>query len=146
VTFVEAIVNDLAAVGIRAKVRPMERAAIQSAQKGKTVKHLTRQASAAFGNAATRIEAFMYSQGELSFLHDPDIDAWYTQQATERNQQKREALLHKIQQKAYDEARFMPIWEPAFLCASGPRVAVSGLNMRSFAYSAPYEDVRLKSS
>src|SRR5262249_39320208 len=57
-----------------------------------------------------------------------------------------EALLHKIQQKVYDEARFMPIWESAFLCASGPRVAVSGLYRDSFAYSAPYEDVQLKSS
>ncbi len=63
-----------------------------------------------------------------------------------RDPQKRAALLHKIQQKAYDEARFMPIWENAFLCASGPRVAVSGLHRDSFAYSAPYEDVQLKSS
>ena len=40
----------------------------------------------------------------------------------------------------------MTIWENAFLCASGPRVAVSGLRRDSFAYSAPYEDVQLKSS
>jgi peptide/nickel transport system substrate-binding protein len=145
-TVIEAVVNDLAGVGIRAKVRVMERAAIQTAQKEKTVKHLTRQGSGAFGNAATRIEAFMYSQGAQSFLRDPDIDAWYTQQVTERDPQKRQALLQKIQQKAHDEARFMPIWENAFLCASGPRVAVSGLHRDSFAYSAPYEDVRLKSS
>jgi peptide/nickel transport system substrate-binding protein len=143
---VEAVVNDLSVVGIRAKVRPMERAAIQTAQKEKTVKNLTRQGSGAFGNAATRIEAFMYSKGAQSFLRDSDIDAWYTQQVTERDPQKRAALLHKIQRKAYDEARFMPIWESAFLCASGPRVAVSGLHRDSFAYSAPYEDVRLKSS
>src|SRR5439155_7756293 len=37
---VEAIVNDLAVVGIRARVRPMERAAVQTAQKEKTVKNL----------------------------------------------------------------------------------------------------------
>jgi peptide/nickel transport system substrate-binding protein len=124
----------------------MERAAIQTAQKDKAVKHLTRQGSGAFGNAATRIEAFMYSQGAQSFLRDSDIDAWYTQQAIERDPQNREVLLHKMQQKAYDEARFMPIWESAFLCASGPRVAVSGLHRDSFAYSAPYEDVQLKSA
>ena len=60
--------------------------------------------------------------------------------------QKREALLHKIQQKLYDEARFMPIWELGFLCASGPRAAVSGLSLIPlFAYSGPYEDVQLKS-
>jgi hypothetical protein len=40
----------------------------------------------------------------------------------------------------------MPMWEGAFLCASGPRVVVSGLYRDLFAYSAPYEDVRLKSS
>lgn len=88
----------------------------------------------------------MYSQGAQSFLRDADIDALYKQQLTERDPQKRQVVLHKIQQKAYDEARFMPIWENAFLCASGPRVAVSGLHGDSFAYSAPYEDVRLKSS
>ena len=60
--------------------------------------------------------------------------------------QKREDLLHKIQQKLYDEALFMPIWELGFLCASGPRAAVSGLSMIPlFAYSGPYEDVQLKS-
>ena len=143
---IEGIVNDLAAVGIRARVRPMERAAWHTAQKEKTVKNLTRQGSGAFGNAATRIEAFVYSQGVQSFVRDPDIDAWYTQQASERDPQKRAALLHKIQQKAYDEARFMPIWENAFLCASGPRAAVSGLRKDSFAYSAPYEDVQVQSS
>ena len=110
------------------------------------MKNLTRQGSGAFGNAATRIEAFMYSKGAQSFLRDPDIDAWYTQQVTERDPQKRAALSHKMQQKAYDDARFMPIWESAFLYASGPRVAVSGLHRDAFAYSAPYEDVQLKSS
>jgi ABC-type transport system substrate-binding protein len=88
----------------------------------------------------------MYSQGSQAFLQDPEIDAWYEQQAKERDRKKREALLHKIQQKVYDEARFMPIWELSFLCASGPRVAVSGLGMIPlFAYSGPYENLRLQS-
>jgi hypothetical protein len=39
----------------------------------------------------------------------------------------------------------MPVWELGFLCASGPRVAVSGLGLIPlFAYSGPYEEVRLK--
>ena len=37
----------------------------------------------------------------------------------------------------------MPSWEPPLLSGSGPRVAVSGLNVKSFVYSAPYEDVQL---
>jgi hypothetical protein len=54
-------------------------------------------------------------------------------------------LLHQIQQKLYDEARFIPVWELGFRCASGPRVAVSGMGLiPTFAYSGPYEDVQLK--
>jgi peptide/nickel transport system substrate-binding protein len=143
---VEALVNDLSAVGIRAKVRPVERAAHQAALREKTYKNLAFQGSGAFGNAATRIEAFVHSKGQQSWIKDPEIDDWYAQQATERDRKKREVLLHKIQQKLYDEARFIPIWELAFLCASGPRVAVSGMGLiPMFAYSGPYEDVQLKS-
>lgn len=142
---IEAAVNDLAAVGIRGKVRAMERAAMYAAQSEKRIKNLTRQGSGAYGNAATRVEAFMTSKGTLSFLKDPQVDEWYVQQAVELDRKKREAILHKIQQKVYDEANFIPMWELGFLCASGPRVAVSGLGLISvFIYSAPYEDVRLK--
>jgi peptide/nickel transport system substrate-binding protein len=142
---VEAMMNDLSAVGIRAKVRPMERAAHQAALKEKTFKHLAFQGSGAFGNAATRLEAFATSKGAQSWIKDPEIDAWYEQQAGERDRQKRAAILHKMQQKLYDEALFINIWELGFLCASGPRAAVSGLGMIPlFAYSGPYEDVQLK--
>jgi peptide/nickel transport system substrate-binding protein len=146
-SLIEAIVNDLAAVGIRARVWTMERAAIQGAQKEKTMKNLTRAGSAAFGNAASRIEGFIQSKRSQSFLRDPEIDAWYAQQANERDPKKREALLHKIQQKVYDEAYFIPIWELGFLSASGPRVAVSGFNLiPTHLYSGPFEDVQLKSA
>jgi peptide/nickel transport system substrate-binding protein len=143
---VEGIVNDLGAIGIRTKVQPLERAAMQAAQKDKKVKNLTRMGSGAPGNAATRVEAFMYSQGAQSFLKDPDIDQWFEQQSRERDHKKREVLLHKIQQKVYDEAYFLPVWQLGFLCVTGPRVAVSGLGLiPGHIYSAPYEDVRLKS-
>jgi peptide/nickel transport system substrate-binding protein len=142
---VEALVNDLSGVGIRARVRPVERAAHQAALREKTYKNLAFQGSGAFGNAATRIETFIYSKGGQSWIKDPEIDAWYDEQAVELDRKKREALLHKIQQKVYDEARFIPIWELGFLCASGPRAAVSGMGMiPMFAYSGPYEDVQLK--
>jgi peptide/nickel transport system substrate-binding protein len=142
---IEAVVNDLGAIGIRAKVQPLERAAIQGAQREKKVKNLTFMGSGAPGNAATRIEAFMSSKGVQSFLKDPDIDQWFEQQSRERTRTTREALLHKIQQKVYDEAYFMPIWQLGFLCVTGPRVAVSGLGLiPDYIYSAPYEDVRLK--
>jgi peptide/nickel transport system substrate-binding protein len=143
---VEAAVNDLGAVGIRAKVRALERAAMFAAHKEKTVRNLTRVGSGAFGNAATRIETFIYSKGAQSFIKDPEIDAWYEQQVKERDRKRRESILHRIQQKVYDEAYVAPFWELGFLCASGPRAAVSGLGLIPlFAYSAPLEEVRLKS-
>ena len=82
---IEGAVNDLAAVGIRIKVRPMERAAAFAAHREKTLKNLAFQGSGAFGNAATRIEAFATSQGSQSWIKDPEIDAWYAQQAGERD-------------------------------------------------------------
>ena len=143
---VEAALNDLAAVGIRAKVRPLERAAYFAAHREKTYRHLAWHGSGAFGNAATRLGTFAYSQGSEAWIKDPEIDEWYVQQAGERDRKKREALLHRIQQKLYDDARFIPIWELGFLCASGPRAAVSGLGLIPlFAYSGPYEEVRLQS-
>jgi len=143
---IEGVVNDLGAVGIRAKVQPLERAAINAAQREKKVKNLTRVGSGSPGNAATRIEAFMYSKGLTSFLKDPEIDQWFEQQSQERNRTKRQELLYKIQQKVYDEALVMPIWHLGFLCVTGPRVAVSGLGLiPGYIYSAPYEDVQLKS-
>ena len=88
----------------------------------------------------------MLSTGSLSFLNDPEIDQWFAQQSRERNRTKRESLLHKIQQKAYDEAYFLPIWQLALLCVTGPRVAVSGIGLiPGYIYSAPYEEVRLRS-
>ena len=142
---IEGVVNDLAAVGIRAKVQPRERAAMQAAHREKKVKNLTRMGSGAPGNAATRVEAFMYSSGVQSFLKDSEIDELFEQQARERDRTKREVVLHKIQQKVYDEAYFLPLWQLGFLCVTGPRVAVSGLGLiPGHIYSAPYEDVQLK--
>lgn len=143
---IEGVVNDFGAVGIRARVQPLERAAMQAALRDKKVKNLVRVGSGAPGNAATRVEANMHSKGVLSFLKDPEIDQWFAQQSRERDSKKREALLHKIQQKVYDEAYLLPIWHLGFLCVTGPRVAVSGLGLiPGYIYSAPYEEVRLKS-
>jgi peptide/nickel transport system substrate-binding protein len=142
----EAIVNDLNAVGIRAKLRPVERAADQAAHREKTHKTLAIQGSGAFGSAATRLDAFVTSKGVQSWIKDPEIDAWYAQQATERNRARRQELLYKMQQKLYDEVRFIPIWDLGGLHASGPRVEVSGVGLIPlFAFSGPYEDVQLKS-
>jgi len=70
----------------------------------------------------------------------------FGQKTPERDRKKREELLHKIQQKVYDDACVIPMWQLGFLCVTGPRVAVSGLGLiPGHIYSAPYEDVQLKS-
>ena len=52
----EAMINGLHAIGIRTRLRAMERAAFYKADQEKQFKNLVRVGSAAAGNAATRIE------------------------------------------------------------------------------------------
>jgi peptide/nickel transport system substrate-binding protein len=141
----EAVVNNLLNVGIRAKLRPLERAAFYKADAEKSFKKLVRPGSAAAGNAATRIEAFVITGGIRSYGGYPDIDGLFREQAVELDPKKREAMLHKIQQLMYERAMFAPIVEPAFLSGVGPRVDPATLSLiPGHAFSYPYEEIRLK--
>jgi peptide/nickel transport system substrate-binding protein len=141
----EATANYLGAVGIRLKVAPMERAAILKANQEKKLRGLNILGSAAFGNAATRIEAYVAGGGLYAYGSHPDLDGLFRDQAAETDRKRREAALQKIQQLMHERVMFSPLMEPAFLNGHGPRVAESGLGLISVhAYSAPYEDVRLK--
>jgi peptide/nickel transport system substrate-binding protein len=45
----------------------------------------------------------------------------------------------------HEKVMVLPIWELGFLNSQGPRVQESGLGLiPGHAYSAPYEDVRVK--
>jgi len=142
----EAVLNNLQAVGIRVKLRPLERAAFFKEYSEKKLKNLIQGASGAFGNTATRIEAFVAKGGAYVYGSYPDIDSLFEQQAAELDAKKREAELHKIQQLVQDRAIYAPIWQLAFINGAGPRVGESGLGLiAGHAYSAPYEDVALVS-
>ena len=141
----EAVVNYLQAVGIRARLRALERAAFYKADQEKKFRNLVRVGSAAAGNAATRIEAFVLSGGIRAYGGHPDLDGLYREQAGELDPKKREALLHRIQQLMHERVMFGPIVEPAFLNGAGARVAESGLGLiTGHLYSAPYEDLKLR--
>ena len=141
----EAIANYLQQVGIRTKLRSVERATHWKTYAEKKYKNLAYTASGAFGNAATRLEAYVVAGGTYVYGSYPDIDALFKDQAAELDRKKREGLLHKIQQLVHEKVMFMPIWELAFINGQGPRVAESGLGLiPGHAYSAPYEDVKLK--
>jgi peptide/nickel transport system substrate-binding protein len=102
-------------------------------------------ASAAYGNAATRIDAFVAAGGLYTYGSYPDIEGLIQEQATERDRKRREAVLRQIQQLMYERAMFVPIWDIASLSAYGPRVAEPALGLIGrYLFSAPYEEVKLK--
>jgi peptide/nickel transport system substrate-binding protein len=141
----EAVANNLAAVGIRARLRPLERAAFFSAYSDKKFKGLVQGSSGAFGNAATRMEAFVVTGGAYAYGTYPDLDGLFQEQAAELDRKRRDGILQKMQQLLHDKTVYAPIWELAFLNGVGTRVGESGLGLiNGHAYSAPYEDVTLK--
>ena len=142
----EAVVNDLQAIGIRAKLRPLERAAFfKSYSEKKFTKGIIQGASGAFGNAATRLEAFVVKGGAYVYGSYPDIDALFPQQAVELDAKKRQALLDRMQELVYERAMYAPIWQLAFISGVGPRVGEPGMGLiKGFVYTAPYEDMTLK--
>jgi peptide/nickel transport system substrate-binding protein len=142
---IETVANALQTVGIKVKVRALERAAFVTAHQEKKLKGLVRQASAAFGNAATRVEAFVQSKGMFAYGGHADIDGLFDEQASLMDPKKREAALHRLQQLMHEKALHMPLFESAFLNGVGPRVAESGLGLvPNHLYSAPFEELRLK--
>ena len=141
----EAVANSLQTVGIRVKLRPLERAAFFSGYAEKKFKNLIQGSSGAFGNAATRLDAFVASTGVYAYGGYPDIDGLIQEQVGDTDPKRREATLRRIQQMVHERVMYAPIWELAFLNGVGPRVRESGLGLiAGHAYSAPYEDVALK--
>ena len=141
----EAIANYLQQIGIRTKLKPLERAAHWASYGDKKYKNLAYTASGAFGNAATRLESFVVAGGTYVYGSYPEIDSLFKDQAAELDRKKREALLHRIQQIVHEKTMVIPMWELAFINGQGPRVQESGLGLiPGHAYSAPYEDVKLK--
>jgi peptide/nickel transport system substrate-binding protein len=139
----EAVLNGLQSIGIRSRLRPMERASFYKADQEKQFKYLVRVGSGAAGNAATRIEAFVISGGIRSYGGYPDIDSLFRDQAGEMDGKRREALLHRIQQLMHERAMFAPIVEQAGLIGVGPRLAEVP-TITGHPFISPYEDLKLK--
>jgi peptide/nickel transport system substrate-binding protein len=140
----EAVVNYLNAVGIRVKMRTMERATFYADWREKKLRGLFVTAAGASGNAATRVEAFMYSKGTYAYGGYPDIDDLFQQQAVERDRAKREALLHRIQQLTMERVMFAPIMDLRALIGVGARVAEHTINSIPVHPFPSYEDIKLK--
>jgi len=141
----EAIAGYLAAVGIRVKMRTMERAAFFSAWPQGKLKGLVFGGLGPSGNAATRLAIVAVKGGPYTAGVLPEVQDLFERQARERDRKRREEMLHQIQRILSERKIFAPIWENGFIRGVGPRVEEPALSLiPAFPYSAPYEDVRLK--
>jgi peptide/nickel transport system substrate-binding protein len=119
-TVADAVVNDLIAAGIRVRLRPMERAAFYAAWREKKLRG---PFMTAVGNAASRAESFIQSKGSYAYGGYSDIDELFQRQASERDVERREALLHKIQQLTIEREMFAPVMDLRIPNGIGPHIA-----------------------
>ena len=141
----EAIQAYFQAVGIRTRQRTMERAAYFSAWREKKLHGVILVVSSAFGNAATKVEPYVTKNGIYAYGSLPDIDDLFVRQGRELDGKRREALVHQIQKRIQEQVINIPIYDLAFIWGVGPRVEESGAGLiPGFAYSAPFEDLKLK--
>ncbi len=143
-TVAEAAVNDLNAAGIRVRLRQMERAAFYAAWQEKKLRGVFMVAAGNSGNAATRVEAFIQSKGAYAYGGYPDIDALFDQQARERDLEKRNELLQRIQQITVDRVMYAPIMDLHTLNGIGPRIAKHTITDVWMSPWPSYEDIELK--
>jgi peptide/nickel transport system substrate-binding protein len=142
----DAVIGYLQAVGIKSRMRTMERAAYFTAWREKKLHGVIKVITAAFGNAATRLEPYATKNGVYAYGSLPEVDDLYSRQARELDVKKREAMVHEIQKIVMqDKVLAIPLFEQAFIWGVGPRVAEAGAGLiPGFSYSAPFEDLRLK--
>jgi peptide/nickel transport system substrate-binding protein len=141
----EAIANNFSAVGIRVRVRSLERAAFLTTWGEKKLKGVVLGAQGAGGNAATRIEGLATKHGQYAYGVLPEVEDLFVRQAKELDRKKREDMLHQAQKILHERVVFAPIWENGFIRGVGARAEEPALTLiPAFPYAAPYEELRLK--
>jgi peptide/nickel transport system substrate-binding protein len=141
----EAIVNNLAGVGIRVRLKTLERAAFLSAWSDKKLRGVVMGAQGTGGNAATRIESIATKNGIYAYGVLPEVQDLFERQARELDRKKREEMLHQIQKILADKVVFAPIWENGFIRGVSAKIDEPALTLiPSFPYVAPFEDLRLR--
>jgi peptide/nickel transport system substrate-binding protein len=141
----ESINANFGAVGIKTRVRTMERAAFYSALASKKLKGVCVCIDAVYGNAASRLSQLVPADGAYTYGTDPDVEALYRQQGRETDRKKREQMLRQIQQLIYDRVRFAAIYDFIWPSGIGPRVEEPALMLIDpYPWSAPLEEVKLR--
>src|SRR3989454_3289440 len=92
----ETIMGYLGAVGIRLKMRPMERAAYTSALQAKKLRGLCVCGTAIYGNAASRMSEHVPSTGTYAYGGEPPIHNPVKEQTPRTQPRQHHAPLHPI--------------------------------------------------
>jgi peptide/nickel transport system substrate-binding protein len=143
-TVADATMNYLNAVGIRLTMKQMERATFYADWQAHKLHGIFQTAAGNSGNAASRVESFIYSKGAYSYGGYPDIDELFLEQAKERDPKKREAMLYKIQQLTIDRVMYAPIMDLRALMGIGPRVTKHTITDVWMSPFPSYEDMEIK--
>ena len=111
-TWPRSRVNNLSQIGISAELQPIERAGFFSGIPGRNcTTAIMRRGSGAFGNAATRLAAFVVKGGAFVYGSYPGYRrAVSRSRLTNSTSKKRAAILDKMQQLIYEKAIYAPIW------------------------------------
>jgi peptide/nickel transport system substrate-binding protein len=140
----ETIGGWLQAVGIRTRMRTMERGAFMTAWREKKLHGVVLTISGVSGNAATRLESFVTKNGAFAFGSLPEVDELFRRQAKELDRKKREALLFQIQRILQEQVTQAAVYHLGFPTGVGPRVDDILANAIPGFYLSPYEDLKLK--
>jgi peptide/nickel transport system substrate-binding protein len=141
----ETVGGYLQGIGIRTRVRTMERATFMTNWHEKKIKGLLIGATGAAGNAPARLEPFFTKGGLYAYGSLPEIDDLFQQQAKELDRKKREATLHQIQKIIIDQAMVAPIFQQGFIWGVNARVEAPGAGLiQGYPYAAPCEDLKVK--
>jgi len=140
----EAIQGWLQTVGIRTRLRAMERGTFMTAWREKKLRGVVLTISGVSGNAATRLESFVTRNGAFAYGARADVDELFRRQATELDRKKREALLHQMQRILHEQVTQAPVYHLGFPIGVGPRVEDIMATAIPGFYMSPYEDLRLR--
>jgi len=140
----ETIVGWLQAVGIRTRMRTLERGAFMTSWREKKLHGVVLTVTGVSGNAATRLESFVTKNGAFAFGALPEVDDLFRRQAREMDRKKREALLFQMQRILNEQTTQAAVYHLGFPTGLGPRVEDILAHAIPGFYMSPYEDLKLK--
>ena len=122
----------------------MERATFYATWQEKKLPGLYMTAAGNSGNAASRVESFIWSKGAFSNGGYPDIDELFLLQSGERDVTKRGAMLDRIQHMTIDRVMYAPIMDLRALNGVGPNVTKDTITDVWMSPFPSYEDMEVK--